>query len=168
PSSFFLRKVHSSPMSPTADDRLALRCDTAAWILTGIALVATLRLRLLAGLLAGLLIYELVHLLAPRLKIVNIQRRRAKLVAVGLLTTGIVLALTLTIVGLVLFIRSEAGSVPALLQKMADILDTWRTTMPAWIVEHLPGDVDEMKGQTVQWLRSHAGDLQHAGAEAGR
>jgi len=58
--------------------------------------------------------------------------------------------------------------VPALLQKMADILDTWRTTMPAWIVEHLPGDVDEMKGQTVQWLRSHAGDLQHAGAEAGR
>jgi predicted PurR-regulated permease PerM len=155
-------------MAQTTDRQLAQRCDFAAWIITGVALVLTLKLHLLAALLSGLLIYELVLALAPRLHIVRIQRRRAKLVAVGLLASAIIVVLALSILGLVVFIRSEAGSVPALLQKMADILDTWRTTMPTWVVEYLPGDVDELKGQSVEWLRAHAGFLQHAGTEAGR
>jgi predicted PurR-regulated permease PerM len=76
--------------------------------------------------------------------------------------------LTLAVVGIVAFARSEAGSVPALLQKMADILDSWRTTLPAGIVEHLPADIDGLQAVAVTWLRGHAGTLQHVGAEAGR
>jgi hypothetical protein len=45
------------------------RYDIAAWILTGAALVLVLELHLLPALLAGLLVYELVHILAPRLRI---------------------------------------------------------------------------------------------------
>lgn len=149
-------------------DRLVQLCDTAAWVLTGIALAATLWLHLLPALLSGLLIYASVNALAPHLRIVRIQQGRAKLVAVAMLALGIVLVLTLAIAGLVAFIRSEAGSVPALLQTMADVLDRWRTTMPGWVVERLPSNVDELNAQIVAWLRGHAGTVQHAGAEAGR
>ena len=41
------------------------RSVVASWILTGIALFLVLKLHLLSALLAGLLIHELVRLLAP-------------------------------------------------------------------------------------------------------
>lgn len=155
-------------MSTSINPRVTRACEPVALVLAGLALVLVLLLGLLPALLSALLIYELVQLLAPRLRIVRIRRSRAELVAVGVLVFGIVLLLTLAVAGIVLFIRSEAGSVPALLQKMADILDRWRTTLPASIVEHLPADLDELQVMAATWLRGHAGLLQNAGTEAGR
>lgn len=155
-------------MTTSSDQRVDRRYERASWLVAGVALVLLLVLHLLPALLAGLLIYELVHLLASCLRIARIRRSQAKLVAVALLVLGIVLLLTLAAAGLVVFIRSEAGSVPALLQRLADILDSWRTALPAGIVEHLPADVDEVQVMAATWLRGHAGALQHAGTEAGR
>ena len=50
------------------------RVEIAAWILTGIVLVAVLYLHLLPALLAGLLVYELVHVIEPRLPFVQGSR----------------------------------------------------------------------------------------------
>jgi hypothetical protein len=61
-------------------------------------------LHLLPALLAGLLIYASVNAIAPHLRIVRVQRGRAKLVAVAVLALGIVLVLTL-VIGLVAFIQ---------------------------------------------------------------
>lgn len=144
------------------------RYETASWLVAGLALVLVLVLRLLPALLAGLLIYELVHLLAPRLRIVRIRRSQAKLAAVLVLVLGIVLLMTLAVMGLVVFIHSEAGSVPALFKKMADILDAWRTTLPAGVVAYMPADLDELQVVAATWLRGHAGALQNAGAEVAR
>ena len=44
-----------------------LRYAIAAWVIAACLLVATLQLRLLPALLAGLLVYELVHVIAPRI-----------------------------------------------------------------------------------------------------
>jgi len=140
----------------------------AAWILTGAALLLVLFLRLLPAFLAGLLIFEMVGLLAPRLRIVRIRRKQGKLVAVGLLALGVILLLTLIAFAIIAFVRSETGSVPILLQKMADVIDRWRTVLPASVVESLPEGVDELRSLVVTALREHAGALQHAGAEAGR
>ena len=142
--------------------------DAAAFVIAAAALLLVLFLHLLPSLLAGLLVYELVRILAPRLHIVRIRDSRAKLVAVALLALAVVLVLTLFIAGLVAFVHSEAGSLPALLAKMADVLDSWRTTLPAWIVAYLPPDVDGLRDIAVTWLREHAGTVQHFGAEAGR
>src|SRR6266511_2861100 len=84
----------------------------------------------------------------------------------ALLALGVVLLLTLAVVGVIAFFRSEAGSIPTLLQKMADILESWRTMLPARVVEQLPEDVGELKESAVALLRAHAGALPHAGAEA--
>ena len=53
--------------------------DVAAWIATGAVLVLVLMLHLLPALIAGLLVYELVHILARRLHVWRLTRTRAKL-----------------------------------------------------------------------------------------
>ena len=155
-------------MAPAHDQPPERSYDIAAWLLIGGALLLVLHLHLLPALLAGLLVYELVHLLAPRLKTVRIRQEQGKLAAVAILALGIVLLLTLAVVGILAFFHSEAGSLPTLLQKMADILESWRTVLPAWMVARLPEDVEALRKTAVAWLRAHAGVLPHAGAAAGR
>jgi predicted PurR-regulated permease PerM len=121
-----------------------------------------------AWLLAGLLVDERVHLLAPRLKMVRIRQEHGQLAAVALLALGGVLLLTFAVVGSVACFRSEAGSLPTLLHKMAASLESWRTVLPAGVVEQLPEDVGELQATAVAWWRAPAGALQHAGAEAAR
>ena len=154
--------------SGTPEPGVGQSYDVAALLAAGAALLLVLHLHLLPALLAGLLVYELVHIVAARLPIARIRSGQAKFAAVAILALGVVLILALAIGGTVAFVRSDAGSVPALLQKMADILDSWRTALPATIVGYLPGDVDGLKDVAVTWLREHAGTVQHVGAEAGR
>src|SRR6185295_19393264 len=97
-------------MAIVRHDRTKLPCDIAAWILAGVALVLILSLHLLPALLAGLLVYELVHILAPRLKVVRIHQQYGKLVAVAVLATVIVSGIVLAIIGIVAFLHSEAGN----------------------------------------------------------
>jgi predicted PurR-regulated permease PerM len=155
-------------MTQTSDSRSASACEVAAWILAGIFLVLVLGLRLLPALLAGLLVHELVHYLAPRLKVLRIHQVRGKLVAVALLASVVVLGIVLAGVGIVAFARSDAGSLPTLMKKMADILERWRAVLPASVLESIPDDVDELKNFLVEWLRVHALEVERFGAEAGR
>ena len=57
------------------------RSEYASWILAALALLFTLRLHLLPALIAGLLVYELVHVLAP-LFARHMTTRRAKAAAI--------------------------------------------------------------------------------------
>ena len=104
----------------------ATRHEIASWILAGAALLLVLHLRVLPALLAGLLVYQLVHILAPRLNIMRTSEQRRKIVAVALLSAAIVVLVALGIVGVLAFLRSDTGSLPALLGKMADVLDSSR------------------------------------------
>jgi predicted PurR-regulated permease PerM len=155
-------------MATSQDQTPVCSYDIAAWLLVGGGLLLVLPLHLLPALLSGLLVYELVRLLAAPLKIVRIRQEQGKLAAVAILALGVVLVLTLAVVGILAFFRSEAGSLPTLLQQMADILESWRTVLPAWVVASLPEDMDALRESAVAWLRAHAGALQHAGAEAAR
>ena len=158
----------SSPLSGPSPSRAATPSpsEIAAWVLAGAALVAIIKLQLLGALLAGLLVYELVHVLTPFLE-KHLSGERAKLVAVALLASLIVGVVTVGIVAAVGFFRSDAGSLPALLKKMAEIIEGARSTLPRSMVEHLPVTPDEIKTFLVDWLRSHAGEVQLAGKEAG-
>jgi predicted PurR-regulated permease PerM len=142
--------------------------EVAAWILAGAALLLLMRLRLVPALLAGLLVHELVRLLEPPLRVARLGGRRARLVVVGLLAAVIVAVLAALIwVGVLLF-RGEPESVPALLRKMAEIIGGLKGTLPAWIADALPGDVEGLRGDFVRRLHAHAGGLQAAGRETAR
>lgn len=142
--------------------------EIAAWILSGAALIIILVLHLLSAFLAGFLVYELVHILAPFFRVTRLGSKRAKLVAVSLLAGFIVLLLVATIWGAVLFFRNEPESIPALLKKMAEIIDGLRGKLPDWVMDYLPADVEGVRSLTVDWLHKHAGELQTVGREAGR
>lgn len=145
--------------------------EIAAWTLTALALFLVLKFHLLPAVIAGLFVFELVHIITP-----HIARRfptkkpsnRAKLWAVGILVTIIVGLLAFASAALTAFLRSDAGSVTVLLAKMAQILDDSRKVLPAWLLEHLPADASTFKAQAADWLRAHADELQVVGKEAGR
>jgi predicted PurR-regulated permease PerM len=65
-------------------------------------------------------------------------------------------------------LHGEAGNSPRLLQKMAEILETSREQVPAWLLGALPEDPAVLQGTITEWLRSHAQELRSAGGEAGR
>jgi predicted PurR-regulated permease PerM len=130
-----------------------------------VALLLTLRLHLLPAMLAGFLVYELVRVLAGALKLVRIHRKQGKFAAIGILATLVVLLLTLAGAGIVAFLNAD--NLAALVNKLADSLDTWRAALPNPLAAQLPADVDELRQRVVAWLRPHASELQQAGAAAG-
>ena len=145
----------------------ATRPEIAAWLIAGAVLFLVLWLHLLPALLAGLLVYELVHRMAPLL-----QRRfsgeRSRLLAVLVLASVVVALLTAAILGAVAFFRSDAGSLTALFDKMAEIVEGTRDAFPPWVTESLPTDPDKLRETISHWLREHAPQLKLAGTEAGR
>ena len=143
------------------------RAEIASWLIAGTALLAVLQIHLLGALLAGLIVFELVHVLAPVLQR-RLSDERAKLVSVWLLTALVAGLVTALVLGAIAFLRSEAGSLPALLKKMAEIVEGLRSGLPRAWVESLPGNPDEIKAAVAEWLRTHAGQLQIAGEKAGR
>lgn len=136
----------------------------AAWVIAACLLFLTLRLHLLPALLAGLLVYELVHVIAARLPL---RSGRDRLVAAALLGAVVVSALALAMFGVIAFLQSDTGSFAKLMQKLAEIIEGSRGKLPPWLVGALPGDAESLQVAVTQWLREHASELRIAGGEVG-
>jgi hypothetical protein len=108
--------------------------EISAWVLTGLALFCVLKFSLLPALMAGLLVYQLVHMITPYISRKFPSKRPSnysKLWAVGILVFIIVSLLSLAGAGLMAFLRSDAGSLTVLLAKMAQILEDSRKILPS-------------------------------------
>ena len=84
--------------------------------------------------------------------------------ALAVLVVGLV---TAAVTWLVVYLRGE-GHLTRLLQKMAQIINQARATLPASVTESLPDNADELREAAVHWLESHARGLQTAGEDFGR
>ena len=146
----------------------ASRYDIAGWILMAGALMLTLQLHLLPSLLAGLLVFELVHILAPRMRLWRLGHTWSKVAAVTLLSAIVVSLLTLAVFGVITLLRSELGSPGGLLRELATILDRSRNILPPWLVDKLPGNPDQLREAASEWLRAHGKEMQAFGAGFGR
>jgi len=140
-----------------------LRYSVAAWIAAAILLLLALHLHLLPALLAGLLVYELVHVIAPRLPL----RGDGRLAAVGLLATVIGALVALVIFGLLAFLHGDTGNLPRLLQKMAEIVESSRDKLPGWLGAAVPYDTTAIQQSVTEWLRDHAQEFRTMGSEVG-
>lgn len=140
-----------------------LRYSVAAWVLAAALLVAVLGLHLLPALLAGLLVYELVHIIAARIP----YSGDGRLAAVGVLATAVAGLVTLAIFGLVAFLHGDAGNLPRLLQKMAEIVETSHDKLPTWLANYVPYDATDLQGSVTGWLKDHAQELRNVGGEVG-
>lgn len=139
----------------------------ASYILATLFLLVVMLKGLLGALFAGLLVYSLVHLIAPRIA-GKISDGRARMIAAGAIGVVTVALLTLSIWGIVVLLKVDAASITGLFQKLADILDASRAQIPAWLSEKLPVDAASLREMLTGLLREHAADAKTAGAEAGR
>ena len=146
----------------------ATRYQIAAWLMMAAGLLLALKLRLLPALLAGLLVVQLVHLLAPRFVIGKLSHTWSKILVVSLITLVVLGALGGLTAGAILYLRTEGG-LTGLLTKMAEVIENSRELLPPWAREWLPqGDESVIRAGLVEWLRTHAQDLRKMGGDAGR
>jgi len=145
------------------DQRLMFRCDVAAWVIMGVTLVAVLWLHLIAGLLAGLLVFELVQVISARHHYIGVSRRVGGWIAVALVALVVVLALVLGGLSVANLVTDKSDNLPALVRKMADIIGSARAYLPVWAREYLPSNVNEMENTAASWLRANARGLQDFG-----
>ena len=143
------------------------RVKLASWLLAAGALLLVLSIHLLPALLAGLLVYELVHLTAPLLQR-RLTSQRAKLAAIALLAVIMIAAVVLAGMGIAAIFRSDAGSMSGLMAKLAEIIEKSRSSLPDWADLSLPGDPDALKDMLVRWMHDHASELQLAGKQTAR
>jgi predicted PurR-regulated permease PerM len=136
-----------------------------SWILIALAMFLVLRLHLLSALFAGLLVYELVHLLARPIekRLIGKGARLVALTALATLTVGIIV---LAIFGLLAFFRSDTGNLDVLVEKVQQIVTDAREQLPRWIAEELPGNKEDLKSFATGWLGEHSQEVQHVGKEA--
>src|SRR3954463_448506 len=144
------------------------RLEIATQILTGLALLGALQFHLLASLLAGLLVYELVHVLAPGHDRTFVRRHTGKVIVVALLAAIVIVAIGAAILGLVALLSSGPENLSVLLQKMAEVIETARSHLPAWALSSLPEEPAELKAAATAWLREHAGQLRSIGQDVWR
>jgi predicted PurR-regulated permease PerM len=145
--------------------------EIASWILAAVALILVLWLHLLSALLWGLAAYQLVHILGGKLYFRRGGREAGRRWAAVILAVLVVAVLTLAVVGLITFFRGRGGpaaGLPALFGQMADILETSKERLPAWLAEEIPDNAEGLRNAGVTWLRVHAGELQTFGAVIGR
>lgn len=157
--------MDSTPLPPR-EPAPAIR--HASYLLAAAALVLVLGLRMLPALLAGLLVYELVHAMSPLLG-QRISGDRARVLVVAVLGAIVVGLLILLILGAISFFRLEIGN-PELLwqQQLMPLVDKARQQLPAVLVNHLPDSVDDLRVGATELARKHAVTLQLAGKEAVR
>jgi predicted PurR-regulated permease PerM len=139
------------------------RYDVAAWGLAVLALVAILRLDLLAAFLAGLLVYQLVHVFADRLVRMGLTRGTGRVAAVVVVSFITVALLTMAAVKLFSLLTGSPEDLAALLQKMAEAIETASQHYPPWARDYLPATAEELEAQASGWLREHASELRSAG-----
>ncbi len=129
------------------------------------ALLLIIKWQLLPALLAGLVVYSLVHVLTPRLRVAALDGEGRRWLALGLVAAAVVAALTGIGIGITTFFRGSDESVPALFQRMAEIIEQSRERIPEWLQANLPDNAEHLRRAMVEWLRHNAKGVQTASTE---
>ena len=140
-----------------------LNLRIASYLFAAVALLGVLALHLIAPLLTGLLVFELVQAITPFVER-HIFTKRAKMAVVATLASLIVGAICGAVFGLVEFFRSDIQNLPNLLLKVSAILDRVREGIPPFLAAYLPDDIGALQHSAIDWLRGHVAELQMLGA----
>lgn len=154
-----------APAGPNGPIGPATRLDLILWAAFAAALLLLLRVGLLPALLAGLLVYALVDVLVPTRRVLTPEGDQPRLLAVLLIAVVALGLMGLAAIGIVALVRYGAENIPALMQRMAEIIEQSRARLPIWVIEYLPDDTEQLRSALVIWLRKHVDVFQLAGAE---
>ncbi len=144
---------------------IPLAYHVATGVLMGLGLIAVMQLRLVAALLAGLLVFQLVHMLADAVRIPHINNRYAKLLFVTLLAIIVIAVLTSLGIGIGVFLRRGPDNLVTLMTQLGAIVDDLRRILPEDVVVYLPPDADSVKRVVAAWFRENAAYIRTIGTD---
>lgn len=142
-----------------------MQAETASLVFALFALFVVLHFGLVPAVLAGLITFNIIYLLA-RIPAGGLHSTWGKLLVVGaisLLVLGLIVGLWLLVGGV---FRSEAG-LSVLFEKMAQIIEQASDSLPTWVTASLPNSAEDIRAWFVHWLRTHSVEMQRAGRETG-
>ena len=139
--------------------------EIASWIIVGGALLYILFRHLVPLVVAGLALYLILDRLAQAFsrRIHGAAAKPLALVLVTLILGGGVIG---GIALLISFTRHHADNIPAMMTKMADILQSTRAWLGDYGQDLIPEvltDADNIKAGVAEWLKGHADQLKLAG-----
>lgn len=141
------------------------RADLIVWACAALGLLMILKWHLLPALLAGLVVYSLIHLLTPRLRVTTLDGESRRWLALGLVAAAVIATMTGVGLGIASFFRGSNESIPALFQRMAEIIEQSRDNFPDWVLSNLPDNAEDLRRSMVEWLRQNAKEVQTASTE---
>lgn len=142
--------------------------EIASLLIMAAALVAALLLHLVPALLSGLLIAQLVNGTVPLLNRAGIaDHRLGRAITLGVLAGLVATAAVLAILATASWLMAGPENLFYLLQSMAEVVDTARAHLPAWVSNYLPGNVEDIETAVSRWLRANAWQLQFVGRNVG-
>jgi predicted PurR-regulated permease PerM len=164
-------QVEEPPAVATLPPRVTAS-ELASWILLGSALLFVLMRELVPGLVAGIVLYLVLNYFSRTIE-GRLSRGAARLLAliiVALIAGG---AVTAAIAFIVAFARGHAGNLPALLQKMAEIIASTRLLLSKLgpignAIPDITGDAEDLQQVIVKWLKENAELIKSAGGTFGR
>jgi len=125
--------------------------------------------KLLVALLSGLLAFELIRFIEPHLiKFARIKGKVARMsivVAIGVLISA---AIFLLVFWILKYFHSGSDNLATLFNKLAEILDVSRNTLPSWLTSLYSNEIHDLKNSIVEWLKEHADLIQGFGKYTGR
>lgn len=150
----------------------ATSSEKAAWLFVAAAMAFVFHFHLVPALVAGLLVFTLLHKTTGLLHGPGLSRITAKVLSALLLSVvaaGIVIGAAVVLFG---FAKGRLGDLPALFRKLAEVIDQLRDKFSVWGVASLipesASDADELRAAVSSWLKGHSVELTKTGAEAGR
>lgn len=140
--------------------------EIAAWVILGSLLLYVLFHHLVSAVVAGLALYLILDRLARSFskRMPGAAARPLALLLVTLVGGGLVIGIIALGIS---FLRRHAGNIPAVMTKMADILQSTRAWLGGYGEEIIPEvltDAETIKAAMVEWLKEHAGTLKLAGS----
>ena len=164
--------VPVQPVEEVEDSTAALRArprpsneEFASWILIGALILYVLYLHLVSAVVGGLALYLILDRLTTSFskRMPSAAARPLALVLVSVVTIGGMIGGAMLATS---FLRHHADNIPAMMDKMADILQSTRTWLGGFGQQIIPDvltDAENLKAGAVIWLKRHAAALQVAG-----
>ncbi|MGE3622844.1 MAG: AI-2E family transporter [Bdellovibrionales bacterium] len=143
------------------------KIEIASYLLAGIGLFLILDFGLLVGMLAGLLVYNLVEFGSRGLARLGVLPAVGRVALFVVITVGFISAVVFGVVSLVSSMANGSEGLGALLTKMAEVVETIRGHLPPEINSYLPSNMADWQVTISSWLRSNAKELGSVGHDVG-
>ncbi|MDE1179636.1 hypothetical protein [Paraburkholderia sp.] len=169
PDNGHVQDLRPRPVRLTSDMSLPKlsAVEIGSYVMMLLAMWGVLELKLLGAMLAGMLVFQLVHMLSPRIE-KHMSSKRARWLSVVILSAVIVGVLTGLTVGIIEHFENDVPSVQKLLDQAMQLIDQARGRIPQFIASSLPVDTEQMKEKAAALMQQNAGMLQQGGKSAAR